>query len=70
MDNEGDPHGAGAILQKIRAEATSTIMRDGEPDVELFEILARHVIVLSPDADAVEQAMADIKTLVDERAEH
>lgn len=70
MDNEIDPHGSdvGAVLQKIRAEAISAIMLDGELDVDLFEILTRHIVVSSPDADATEQAMADIKKLVGERA--
>ena len=70
MDNETDPHGSdvGAILQKIRAEATSAIVLDGEPDVGLFEILTRHIVVPSPNADATEQAMADIKKIVGERA--
>lgn len=72
MDNEDDPHGsdAGAVLQKIRAEATSAIMLDGEPDAELLGILTRRIVVPSPDADAAEQAMADIRKLVDERVGH
>lgn len=72
MGNETDLHGSdvGAVLQKIRAEATSAIMLDEEPDVDLFEILTRRIVVPSPDADAAEQAMADIKKLVGERAGH
>jgi hypothetical protein len=72
MDNEINSHGSdvSAVLQKIQVEATSAIMLDEEPDVDLFEILTRRIVVPSPDADAIEQAMADIKKLVNERAGH
>ena len=70
MDDAGRPDGAdaGAALQAIRAKAVSSIMLGGEPDAELLEILTSRIVVPSPDADAVGQAMADIRKLAEKRA--
>ena len=70
MKTGEDPHGAGVILERIRAKEASIIELGEDTDVELFEILASHILVPSPDETAVEQAMDDIKNLVGERAEY
>ena len=71
MNNENDPRGEriDSTIQEIRAKVTTVIEQEAEPDMELFDILTRHIVVPSPDKDAVKHAMADIKKLVDERAE-
>ena len=71
MDEAGGQEGAdaGVALRAIREKAVASIMRGGEPDAELLDILTSRIVVPSPDADAVGQAMADIRKLAEKRAE-
>lgn len=71
MNDENDPRGESidSTLQKIRTRVTAIIRQGAKPDMELLDILTKHIVVPSPEEDAVKQAVDDIKKLVDERAE-
>ena len=64
-----DEIGLNITLQKIRAKATSSIMQNTDADVALLDILTNDIVTLSPNTDAVEQAVNSIKDLAKERAE-
>ena len=68
MTGENESYGAEAALQEVQKEAVSDIRRDKKPDAELLDILNSHIVTLTPDTSAVEQAVADICNLAKERA--
>ena len=55
------------ILQDIKDKSTRIIKDNPKADVALLGILTKHVVTSSPADDAVEQAMDEIKRLVDEK---
>ena len=57
-----------ATLRDISGEAVSKIMQEEDVDADLLDILTRHIVVSSPEADAVKQAADDIVQLATERA--
>lgn len=54
---------------KIRDHAVSKIERDQNHDTALLAILTNRIIIPSPDAEAIKQAVEDIRKLAEERTQ-
>ena len=52
---------------KIIADAINILKQNDETDTELLDILISRITTLSPDNDAVDQAMKDIRALATKR---
>ena len=49
------------------ANIIESLGQNEETDISLLEIISKHVVTLSPAADAINQALRDIETLANER---
>ena len=69
MKDLGETNGTDmdAAFQDIRNKSIHVIKNNPEADVELLGILTKHIVTQSPTSDAVEQAMDEIKSLVDKK---
>ena len=56
-----------ATLQDIKDKSILVIKNNPEVDMALLDILTKHIVTSSPADDAVEQAMDEIKCLVDKK---
>lgn len=65
--SETNDTGMSSTLQDIKDKSIRAIQNNREADVALLDILTKHIVTLSPADDAVEQAMEEIKRLVDEK---
>ena len=59
----------GENSEEILAKTVAALRKDEATDISLLEIIAKHVVTLSPATDAVDVAMKDIEALAVERGE-
>ena len=57
----------GENSEEFLANIIESLRQNEETDISLLEIISKHVVTLSPAADAINQALKDIETLANER---
>ena len=57
----------GENSEEFLANIIESLRQNEETDISLLEIIFKHVVTLSPAADAINQALKDIETLANER---
>ena len=55
--------------EQLIAKATSALESDNKTDTSLMEVLTEHILNLNPKGTAVNDAVNEIETLADKRAE-
>ena len=55
--------------EEILAKTVAALRKDETTDISLLEIIANHIVTLSPATDAVDVAVKDIEALAVERGE-
>ena len=68
-ENEPCDTRADTVIRRIRDKVTTDIMRDGESDAELLNILNSRIVTPDLNATSVEKAVDDIRDLAKRRAE-
>ena len=58
---------SGDNSEEILAKIVAALRKDEATDISLLEIIAKHVVTLSPATDAVDVALKDIEALAIER---
>ena len=61
---------SGENSEEILAKTVAALRKDEATDISLLEIIAKHVVTLSPATDAVDVALKDIEALAVERGEN
>ena len=59
----------GGNSEEILAKIIESLRQNEATDISLLEIISKHVVTLSPAADAIDQALKDIETLAREKGE-
>ena len=60
---------SGGNSEEILANIIESLRQNKATDISLLEIISKHVVTLSPAADAIDVAVKDIETLANERGE-
>ena len=55
--------------EDILVKTIDTLRQDVATDISLLEIISKHMVTLSPSADAIDLAVKDIEALAVERGE-
>ncbi|MCY4579333.1 MAG: hypothetical protein OXD31_09805 [Chloroflexi bacterium] len=66
---EQDMDSTESDFQSVLDECVSSLEMDDETDSQLLTILSKSVVKLSPNENAVVQALKEIEALADKRAE-